>query len=184
MASLGKFDATQHDTEGGSYDVLPDGIYKLEVSASEVKPTKANNGTILKLTYDVVEPEQFKGRKIFGNINIENANVTAQEIGQKELASLCRACSLSTIDDSEELHFIAFTAKVGMEKAQEGYEPRNQIKRFYFPDQDVPEVSVTAKPANDNRRPAPAAANQNKPANDTRQTNNAGAPATKRPWGK
>lgn len=177
MASLGnKFNAQEHDTEQRDFETLPDGDYRLEVSASEIKPTKANNGTILRLTYDVIEPEQYKGRKIFANINIENANVQAQEIGQKELASLCRAIGKESIDDSEDLHYEPFTAKVGLEKAQAGYSPRNQIKKFYFPDAgDIPTASVSAAAANDNRRAAPPAANQNSAP--------AGAPAKARPWG-
>ena len=186
MASLGtKFKASEHDTEQrGDYENLPDGIYKLEVSSSEVKQDKDAGKAGLKLTYDVVEPEDLKGRKIFSYINIESPNVQAQEIGQKELASLCRACGLDDIDDSEELHFIAFTAKVGMGKPSKdkdangvpNYPAKNEIKRFFFPDQEVPEVSVAPVAANDNRR----AANDNKPAAASAKAE----PAKKRPWGK
>lgn len=189
MASLGigKFDATQHNTEQRDYSNLPDGIYKLEVSASEIKT--GDNGTGLNLTLDVIEPEALKGRKLFNYINIEHKNVQAQEIGQRELASLCRACGLDSIDDSEELHFVAFTAKIGMgkdskEKNADGtpkYAAKNEIKRYYFPDQgDLPEPEVTGpatapSPANDNRRPA---------ANDNRPAAAPAAEGKKRPWGK
>lgn len=183
MAQLGtKFDATAVDTAPQDFSTLPLGVYRLEVTASEVAATKAGTGTILKLTYDVVEPEPYVGRKIFANINIQNANPTAQEIGQRELGSLCRAIGISELEDSEELHFIAFTAKVGLEKPQEGYAQRNKVSRFYYPDENnVPEASIdaqqpTSRPvaANDNRA---AAANDNKPAQQQRA---AGA----RPWSK
>lgn len=186
MASLGQtFDSTQYDTTQTEYGTLPLGIYKLEVTASDVVPTKAGTGTILKLTYDAIEPEEFKGRKIFSNMNIENQNATAQQIGQKELASLCRAIGLSDLADSEDLHFQAFTAKVGLEKPQAGYAQRNRIVRYFFPDEgNVPEPAIdavqpAAQPtaANDNRRPA---------ANDNHQQ--AGRPAAAatgaRPWGQ
>lgn len=181
MAQLGQtFDPTSHDTTQTEYSTLPLGIYKLEVTASDVVPTKAGTGTILKLTYDAIEPEEFKGRKIFANMNIENQNAVAQQIGQKELASLCRAIGLSDLSDSEELHFHAFTAKVGLEKPQEGYAQRNRIVRFYFPDEgNVPEPAIDAeqpKAANDNRpaaRPAQQAAQQQAAA---------GGAAKKRPW--
>ena len=191
MASLGKkFDATEHSTEQRDYSNLPDGVYKLEASASEIKT--GDNGTGLNLTFDVVEPEAFKGRKLFNYINIEHKNVQAQEIGQRELASLCRACGLDSIDDSEELHFVAFTAKIGMgkdskEKNADGtpkYAAKNEIKTYYFPDAgNVPEPAVAA--ANDNAR-KPAAVNDN----GARQTGNASSASTatgdkpKRPWGK
>jgi hypothetical protein len=185
MAGLGnKFNAQDHDTEQrDSFENLPDGIYRLEVIQSEVKPTSKGDGTLLSLRYSVIEPEELKGRLIFGNITLENPNATAQEIGQKQLASLCRAIGVSEISDSDELHFQGFVAKVGLSKARtvgtKTYEPRNEVKRYYFPDSDdAPEIGVTAaaaptaKPANDNK-PAPAAT----PAQ-------AATGGKSRPWGK
>jgi hypothetical protein len=189
MAQLGKFNAQEHDTEQRDYENLPDGIYALEVTQSEVAPTSKGDGTILKLRYGVVEPEEYKGKLIFGNITLENPNAQAQEIGQKQLASLCRSVGLSEIEDSEELHFQRFVAKVGLSKERKVgdkvYSPRNEVKRFYFPDtDDMPEIGVTA--ANDNK-PAPRAANDNAPPRgDARTTGNGGAAASgkSRPWGR
>ena len=184
MAGLGqRFDATAHDTLQNDYAELPNGIYKLEIEASDVGPTKAGNGTILKTTMVVIEPESLKGRKLFTTYNLENANPTAQEIGQKQFASLCRAVGVSAVEDSEELHFLAFTAKVGLGKAQNGYPARAEVKRYYFEDEgNVPAPEIDANQpapqpvvANDNRRTA--ASNDNKPAA-------AAAGATRRPWGK
>lgn len=186
MAAITRFDATAVDTTQRDYENLPDGIYRLEVIKSEVVPTKKGDGTRLNLVYAVIEPEDFKGRQIFGGINLENPNAISQELGQKELASLCRAVGLSEIEDSDALHFIGFTAKIGMgkpskEKNDDGtplYPPKNEIKRFYFEDAgDLPAVGVTAAspaPANDNR-PAPRAANDN-------ATTAAGGKS--RPWGR
>ena len=180
MAGLGqKFDATQHDTEQRDYEELPNGIYKLEIEASEVGPTKNEKGTILKVTNVVVLPEEYAGRKLFGTYNLENANAQAQEIGQKQLASLCRAIGESGIEDSDELHFKPYVAKVALGKpSKDGqYPARAEIKKYFFPDQDdVPEPAIDAnqpaKAANDNR----PAANDNKPAA-------ASGGAKKRPWG-
>lgn len=180
MAQLGqRFDATQHDTEQrAEYEELPNGIYRLEIEASDVGPTKAGNGTILKTTMVVIEPEQYKGRKLFTTYNLENANPTAQEIGQKQFASLCRAIGLSEVSDSEELHFHGFTAKVGLGKAQNGYAARAEIKRYHYEDEgDLPEPAIDAvQPAK------PVAANDNRPAAKPAA---AAAPATgtRTPWG-
>jgi hypothetical protein len=185
MAGLGnKFNAQEHDTEQRDYENLPDGIYRLEVTQSEVKPTSKGDGTILSLRYGVIEPEQFKGRLIFGNITLENPNSQAQEIGQKQLASLCRAIGVSEISDSDELHFQGFVAKVGVSKARtvgtKTYEPRNEVKRYYFPDSDdAPEIGILA--ANDNKPAAKPAANDNKPAPAQAAAATGGK---SRPWGK
>lgn len=189
MASLGKkFDATQHDTEQrGDYENLPDGNYLLEVSDADLKEDRSAGKSGIKITYDVIEPDDYKGRKVFGYINIEHPNVQAQEIGQKELASLCRAMSIDSVEDTDDLKFHSFTAKVGMgkpskEKDANGvptHAAKNEIKRFFYPDQgDVPQPEITGpvtRPAaNDNRR---TAANDNKPATST-------SSEKKRPWGK
>ncbi|GHC61356.1 DUF669 domain-containing protein [Limoniibacter endophyticus] len=175
MARLGAtFNAQEHDTEQRDYAELPNGIYQLEIEASEVAQTKTGSGTILKTTNVVIEPEEFKGRKIFNNYNLENINPQAQEIGQKQFASLCRAIGLQSVDDSEELHFRAFTVKVGLGKpSKDGQHPaRAEIKRYFFPDEgNVPQPEIDAvqptparaAPANDNRRPA-ANDNQSEPA--------------------
>lgn len=181
MAGLGqKFNPTEHDTEQRTeYENLPDGIYRLEVTSSDVKT--GDGKTLLKVTYDVLEPEDYKGRKIFGNFNLENPSVMAQEIGQKQFASLCRSLGIKDpVEESEDLHLISFTAKVGLGKpSKDGqYPARNEIKSFYFPDAgDLPAPTITgpvrSAPANDNRRAA----------NTNTSTTAAGGEVKKRPWG-
>lgn len=178
MAQLAtKFDATAHDTEQKDYEELPNGIYELEVEASDVVPTKAGDGTILKTTMVVLRPEDYAKRKLFNNYNLENKNAQAQEIGQRQFASLCRAIGVQEVSDSEDLHFKAFTAKIGLGKpSKDGqYPARAEIKTYYFPDQgNVPE------PAIDATQPARAAANDNRQpaANDNARP----AAAKKTPW--
>jgi hypothetical protein len=186
MAALGKkFDATAHDTTQSDYPELPNGTYKIEIEASEVKPTSNGNGTILKVTNVVIEPEKYVGRKLFNNYNLENSSAQAQEIGQKQFAALCRAIGVSEVDDSEELHFRPYTVRVALGKpSKDGqYPTRAEIKRYYFEDEgNVPPAAVDevrptpAKPAaaNNNARPA---ANSNTPAARTT------AAAGKKPWG-
>lgn len=186
MASLGrKFDATEHDTsQRGDYAELPNGVYALEIEKSEVSATTNGKGTILRIVNNVLEPEEFNGRKLFANYNIVNDSAIAQEIGQKQFASLCRAVGVMDCEDSEQLHLIRYVAKVALGKpSKDGqYPARAEIKTYYFPDEGpLPEAAIdTAQPvaANDNRpapaqRTAPAAANDNRPPAKT---------AGSRPW--
>lgn len=180
MAGLGQtFNPTEHDTTQREFENLPDGIYRLEVTSSDVNAGDGKTG--LKLTYDVIEPEEYKGRKIFDYINLEHPNVQATEIGQRAFAALCRGMEITDpVNDSEELHFRAFTAKVGLGKpSKDGqYPARNELKRIFFPDEGelpVPQITGPVRPANDNRRAA----------NDNRTTAKpAAAEGKKRPWGK
>jgi len=183
MAALGqKFDASSVDTEQRDYAELPNGTYILEMTAGDVVATKDGKGTLLKTTFDVIEPEQFKGRKLFNNYNLVNGSAEAQRIGLQQFASLCRAVGVSEVEDSDELLFKSFTAKIGLGKpSKDGqYPARAEIKTYYFPDAgNVPEPSIDAgqapAPANDNRAPA---------ANDNRQAQQAAAAPKKNPWSK
>lgn len=191
MAVLGKkFDATAHDTTQSDYAELPNGIYKLEIEVSEVKETSNGKGTVLKVTNVVVEPEEYKGRKLFNNYNLENESAQAQEIGQKQFAALCRAIGVTEVEDSEELHFRAYTARVALGRASKDgqYPARAEIKRYYFEDEgNVPEPAIddvqpAAKPAT--TRPAAANNNQRPAANQNTPAAAVAKPAGARPWGK
>jgi hypothetical protein len=135
----------------------------------------------------VIGPEQYKGRKLFTTYNLENANPTAQEIGQKQFASLCRAIGVDSVDDSEELHFHSFAAKVGLGKAQNGYAARAEIKKYFFPTDDQGNAIDLPDPEIDAVQPTkPAAANDNRPASRApagQQQAAAAKPAGSRPWG-
>lgn len=182
MARLGTtFNAQDHDTTQSDFELLPTGVYRLEVSASDVREEEGD--ITLAVTYDVIEPEQYKGRRIFGYIDLQNKDSKKQEDGQRDFAKLCRAVGVGTVDDSEQLHLIAFTAKVqnapaGVSKAGRPYKAKNRIQRFYFPDEgNTPEPAIDANqpsaPANDNR-PAPA---------QTAARPAAAATGARRPWG-
>lgn len=180
MASLGKkFDATEHDTTQNDYAELPNGVYLMEIEASDVVPTKDGKGTILKTTNVVVEPEDYKGRKLFNNYNLENQSTQAQEIGQRQFAALCRAIGADAVDDSEELHFRKFTVRVALGKPSKDrqYPARAEIKRYYFPDEgNVPEPSIDAEQPK-------VAANDNKPAVTAATKSAAAGAGARRPWG-
>ena len=189
MASLGKkYTAGDVDTTQRDFEDLPAGIYQFELEATDVIETGEEGnrtGVGMKYTANVLAPDEVAGRKFFGFINLENRNSQAQEIGQREFASLRRAVGVEEVDDSEELHFRAYTVKLGLGKPSKKtdgngnplYPARMEVKRYYFPDEgNVPEPEIdatqpqAAKPANDNRtasRPAAAA-----------------KPAGARPWGK
>lgn len=180
MAQLGtRFDATTHNTEQRDYENVPDGIYRLEVDSANTAPTKAGDGLILKASVTVLEPEAYKNKKFFMNINLENQNAQAQEIGQRDLACLCRAVGLSGIEDSDELLLISFTAKVGLGKpSKDGqYPARNEIKRYYYPDEEIPAPVITGNVT-------PVAANTNRAAPVAANTNSAPAAVKKNPWSK
>ncbi|QFT69668.1 hypothetical protein FIU93_22985 [Labrenzia sp. THAF35] len=197
MAKLGRtFDAQDHDTEQQEYQKLPLGIYDLEMVASEVDE-KDTGDIVLKGTLEVLAPEDFAGRKVFLNFNLQHSSAKAQEIGQQEFARLCRAIGETTVDDSEELHFKRFRAKIGIgkdskEKNQDGtpkWPGREEIKKYFFPDTDeMPEVEILAPAAQQGGKPAERSSRQAETRQtsreDDRQEQRQQQTQKKRPWGK
>ena len=195
MASLGtRIEVTEEGTEQRpQYENLPNGNYLLQMETADV--VAKNQGTpdhsvVVKSTFEVIEPDEFRGRKLFGNYNLKNKSAQAQKIGNDQFQCLLRAIEVPSADDTDELLFRSFIASVGMgkdskDKNADGspvYPGKPEIKRYWYPDVgDAPQLGVTAappatkaaaKPANDNR----AAANDNRSA--------AAAAPKKTPWGK
>lgn len=166
MARIGtRIEVTEESTQQREYENLPDGVYRLEITASEAKESDNPRKFGLKTTMDVIEPVTYKGRKLFVFFNLEHPTPVAQEIGQKQFSCLLRALEMGEApEDSDELHFHAFTAKIGMGKpSKDGqYAAQNEIKKYYYPDEgNVPDAEVTPPAANDNRpaaRPSAVAA--------------------------
>lgn len=183
---------TEESTEQrGEYEDLPNGVYRLEISAAEVK--RKNEGTPqeaagFSATYDVVDPEDYRGRKIFDYFNIVNPSETAQRIGQQQFSQLRRALGFGDVDAEmeeqeviDEMRLVPFVATVGMGKPSKGkdgteYPARNKITRYWYPDlDDAPPIGVTGTPANDNKPTARVVA---KPATVSAK------PAGSKPWQK
>lgn len=198
MARLGvRIEATEEGTEQrGQYENLPNGVYRVQVETAEVVEKNQNtpqHSVTVKTAIEVIEPEQFARRKFFMNFNVQHPNVQAQEIGNRQFQCLLRALEFRELpdDETDNLLFKSFVATVGMgkdskEKNADGtpaYPARNEIKRYWYPDENnAPAIGVSAqpaaqaRPANDNR---PAAANSNKPAPAAAVAGG----QKKRPWG-
>jgi hypothetical protein len=192
MAKLGfKVQVTEEDTEQRpQYEDLPNGVYVIEAHSADV--VRENEGTpqqktTVKIVNEVVEPEEFKGRKLWVNYFTEHPSDKAQEIGYRKFQCLLRAVGIGEVNedsDTDEILFKSYVVTIGMskpskEKNPDGspvYPPRNEIKTYWYPDQDnAPDIGVTG--------PAPTkAANDNAPPRDARTTGNGGT-AKSRPWG-
>lgn len=185
---------TEESTEQrAEYDNLPNGVYRLEISAAEVKRKNENTpqeASGFKCTFDVIDPEELRSRKIFGYYNLQNPSVQAETIGRKEFSQLRRALGFGDVDENQEeqevideMRLVPFVATVGMGKDSKdknadgtpAYPASNEIKRYWYPDlNDAPPIGVTAA-ANDNRQAAKVVA---KPATP------AAAAKKKNPWEK
>lgn len=126
---------------------IPVGDYKAVITGSEIKPTKAGDGQYLSLRVEIIEGE-YQGRIIFVILNLWNPNPKAVEIANRELATIVAAVNKPGAQNSEELHNIPMTVKVGIQPGQGEYGPSNRIKNYmaYQTAQTAP-ITVQTKPA-------------------------------------
>lgn len=85
------------------FAVIPPSNLTCLIEKAEIKPTKKGDGLYISLQLSVIEECQFKGRKVFDNINIKNLNQQCVEIGLRSLSALGKALGLIKITDSMQL---------------------------------------------------------------------------------
>ena len=125
---LNGFDANNVDP-AQSREPIPAGWYKAVITESEEKPTKAQTGSYLQMTVEVIDGEH-AGRKAFERLNLNNPNATAVEIAQRTLSSICRAVGVMTPRQSADLHDKPFMVKIKVKPAKDGYDASNDIAEY------------------------------------------------------
>ena len=128
MASLGKT-FKPDEVEADEFEPIPAGDYLVQVSESEMVPTKNGNGQMLKLTYEILSGP-YEGRKLWDRLNIINTNTDAQRIAWQQLKKLCEALGIDAMNDSEVLHFKPVTATIAIRPAKGEYGPQNVLRKF------------------------------------------------------
>lgn len=154
-------------------DPFPAGVYPIQVIESDVGPTKNGKGTILKFKAEVIDGEH-KGRLVFGQMNLQNENATAMEIGQSEFRALREVTGVLAPDDTQDLHFKQFQAHIEIEPAKGEFKAKNQIhwrKTVKLLEDGAPAGSPPAGKGEVKSEPAKT---ESKPA----------AGAARRPWKK
>ena len=112
--------------ENRVFEPLPDGQYEVIISKSEMKETKAGDGEMLALTYEVIEGEH-EGRLLWEYLNLVNKSDVAERIGRSKLASICKAVGVMAPEESDELHDKPLVITVRRDKKDN---TRNTIKGY------------------------------------------------------
>lgn len=111
-----------------SFEPLPAADYAMQVIESDVKETKSGSSKQLVLTLEVTEGPM-TNRRMWDRLNITNQNADAQRIAQRALADLCLAIGVSSLRNSEELHFKPFIGRVTIKPDKTGqYGPQNAVR--------------------------------------------------------
>lgn len=128
MAELNGFNA--HNVEpNADFDPIPAGKYLAVITASEMKPTKSNNGYFLELTFQVIEG-QYKNRLLWSRLNLDNPSPQAVQIARGELSAICRAIGVMQPKDSAELHNLPLMVTVKCKNREDTGDVVNEIKGY------------------------------------------------------
>lgn len=137
------FDSNQHE-DMNDFTPVPIGEYKVHITNSELKDTKAGTGKFVKFEFTILDGE-YQGRKIWTQLNLVNPNPVAVEIAQKEFATLCRACNQPVVQNTEVLHGKPIIIKAGIQPAKGDFAPSNTIKGYAAIGGDSTPVIVTGE---------------------------------------
>jgi len=126
MATL-NFNANDIKPSAG-FDAIPAGKYQAVIANSEMRPTKTGNGQYLWLEFEITTGE-FKGRKLWSRLNLENPNPDAVRMARADLSAICHAVNVLLPNDSVELHNLPMTVTVRCKKTL-NEEIVNEIKGY------------------------------------------------------
>ena len=127
MATL---DFNANDVEPTAvFDPLPAGKYLAAITASEMKPTKAGNGSYLQLEFTVLDGP-CKGRKVWDRLCINHPNDLTQKIARGNLSAICRAVGVMQPRDSVELHNLPLVITVKVKKREDTGELANEVNGY------------------------------------------------------
>jgi hypothetical protein len=115
----GDVDTTQK--EGGG---LPDGFYRVEVDEMTVKDHHhKRKGYRLDVVLEVIEPEQFKGRKIFFDFGVDDPenpwNVEAEDWARQDFAKFLKAVDFPAdkeFDDTDDVVGESAIVRYGLDR--------------------------------------------------------------------
>lgn len=131
MAFLGNY-VDPNAPAAQDFAPVPSGEYPAIITDSDMKPTKKNDGQYLELTYQIIDGP-YKGRLVWGRLNLDNPNAQAVAIAQGQLNAIVAACGITAkMDDSQQLHNIPHVIRVEFVAADGGRRTRdgNEIKAW------------------------------------------------------
>ena len=137
MAQL-NFDASQVEPSQ-PVEAIPSDKYNVEISKSELKPTKSGNGSYLELEFTVIEGE-YRGRKVWERLCLNHPTPKTVEIARGNLSAICHAVGILKPRDSTELHRIPLTINVKLKRDESSGTIYNEIRGYSKRESLIPQT--------------------------------------------
>jgi hypothetical protein len=134
---------------------IPAGTYLAQVIESDIKDLASGNGKGMKLTFEIIDG-QYKGRRIWENLNIQHTNEDSQRIAQSQLSALCHAVGVIKLRDTAALHMKPVNIKVTVREAEGKYQASNNVKGYEsaIPVAPTQAAEAPSAPASASKAPA------------------------------
>lgn len=116
----------EYPASEGFPEAKPAGTALVIMTKSEMKATKANNGTALHMYFKILDGE-YKDQLLYIVENWQNANDETVRIGRGRISSIANAVGLQNVQHSEQMHNKPFTLQWGYQPAQGAYGAKNNI---------------------------------------------------------
>ena len=158
MAQL-NFDASKVDPSV-PFEAVPSDKYTAEITKSELKPTKAGDGSYLEIEYTILEGE-YRGRKVWDRLCLNHQTQKTVEIARANLSAICHAVGIMKPRDSSELHHIPLTITVKAKRDDSTGNIFNEVKGYSKRESLIPSTPPPTEAAQ-----AQQSQYQQAPAND------------------
>ncbi len=122
--------ATGHGDSQGTSEPLPAGLYACLVESTEERPTKSGTGSYLEFTFLVIQGD-YRGRKLWTRLNLNNRSDDAVRIAKEELGLICHAVGVLEPNASHEFHDKPIALKVKIEKRKDNGQLANRVEGYY-----------------------------------------------------
>ena len=112
--------------------LLPAGKYRAEVTDASVSETKNGKGTMLNLTWQILERGPAENRLVFQSILTKHESPDAERYGKYKVKDLCDACGITeTVTDVDVFLHKPCLISVGIERDKDGvYADKNKVTRI------------------------------------------------------
>jgi len=140
----------------GVFSPLEKGDYKAVIKSASTGPTKAKDGKVLAIKYEIVSGDD-KGRTFSEFLTYEHQNPTTEEISAQHIASLCDAVGIEFEELERPSEFVGkkVTLTLGITPGNDEYGPGNKVTAynpFKSKSKDEDEDEDEEKPKKDKKK--------------------------------
>ena len=128
MPNLNGFDANTVEPVETNFEPVPAGKYLVVIRDSQDKISKKGH-TYLSLEFEILDG-QYRGRKLWANLNLSHPDADVVKYARAELAEICKAVGVLKPADSVQLHNLPLVITVKVVARKDTGELQNRIKGY------------------------------------------------------